>query len=132
MIFVVLLFFISIIIALGMLSFRAWELRSERATFVQNEYLTFEFSFRKLEIIVLHYAKHIIQSFVLIIVKYWFLGIAKTKKWLMEKWPKVHHIIHKKNPVPISTKPSFFTKALMESKIKISRIKQKIRDEHEM
>ena len=130
MLFVVIIFFIAITTAFGMLSFRAWELRTGRVAPEHVETGTFEFSFRNFEQVMLHYTKHIIQGFVLVVVKYWFIGVTRVKIWLMDKWPKVHRIFQKKPKEPTPMKPTFFTKALMESKSKIKRIRQKVREDH--
>jgi hypothetical protein len=132
MIFVVLIFFIAIIIAFGMLSYRTWELRTGQVTFNPSDTEAFELSFRKMERTMLYVAKHLIQGFLLVVVKYWLIAITRVRKWLMEKWPKVYGVFKTKEPSPTPIRPSFFTKALMESKTKIKRLKQKIREDHEM
>ena len=130
MIFVVIIFFIAIITAYGMLAFRAWELRTgqvdERVVGSPVQHL----SLRQFEKIMLYLLKHFIQGVVLIVVKYWFISTTKIGLWVKEKWPKVNQIFEKNPESTIPKKPSFVTKAVLESKSKIKRLKQKIREEH--
>ncbi|MCX6756466.1 MAG: hypothetical protein NTX85_03940 [Candidatus Nomurabacteria bacterium] len=130
MIFVVIIFFIAIITAYGMLAFRAWELRTGQ---VDKEIVgspVQHLSLRQIEKIMLYLLKHFIQGVVILVVKYWFIAITKISVWLKEKWPKVSAIFEKKPESTIPKKPSFITKAVLESKSKIKRLKQKIREEH--
>lgn len=134
MIFIILIFLIAIITAFGMLAFRTWELRTGKVSMqINDEQIIPQFSFRKFEKAVLYFAKHILQYIVLGIVKYWFIGFAKTKKWLAEKWPKIHIRLFDKKVIEVSDKkPSFIQKAIIESKVKIKVLKQKIHAEHEI
>ena len=134
MIFTIIVFFIAIVTAFGVLSYRAWQIKNGQEI---NIYLPkdpiLNISFVKLEKNILVFLKVYIQKAVLIIAKYWFLLVIKIKKFLMEKWPKIHDFFQKK-PVDLSVpqKPSFFTKALLESKAKIKHLKQKIHEDHDM
>lgn len=90
-------------------------------------------SFRKIEKYMLYSLKHILQAVVLFTVKYWFITTAKTKKFLMEKWPKIHEKFMTKKEVvekPVSATKVFLKRAVAESKFKIKRIKDKVKAEH--
>ena len=130
MIFIVIIFFIAIITAFGVLAFRAWELRTGQTEVEIAESPVQQLSLRQIEKIMLYLLKHFIQGLVLVVVKYWFTTTTKISVWLKEKWPKVNAIFKKKPQSTIPQKPSFVTKAVLESKSKIRRLKQKIREEH--
>ncbi len=91
-----------------------------------------EFSFRKIERYMLYFLKHIVQGMVLFVVKYWFIGVTKMKKFLMDKWPKVHAIMKKKADKPITRTSAFIKRTIVESKMKIKHIKEHVRKEHDM
>jgi len=79
----------------------------------------------------LYLAKHIIQWIVLSAVKLWFLLSTKTKIFLQNKWPKIHNFFKKKEITGTdSRKISFVERAVMESKIKIKKVKEKIIQDH--
>jgi len=115
-----------------MISYRAWELKTLRVEpSIQRKEVIPEMYFRHLEKIMLHLAKHIIQWIVLMVVKGWFIATTKTKKWIGINWPKVYNFFSKKKvePDPIQ-KPSFVRRAVLESKMKIRKIKEKVKHEH--
>jgi len=128
MIFYILIFFVSIIVAFGMLLFRTWEIRTNRKIVSQSNLSLPEIPFRHLEKNMLYLTKHIVQGLVLVVVKYWFIAIIKTKRFIIENWPKVHHFL-KKKPKKVQSKMSFVKRAILESRIKIQRMKQKIKEE---
>ncbi|MEY2671819.1 MAG: hypothetical protein RL687_236 [Candidatus Parcubacteria bacterium] len=130
MIFIVIIFFIAIITAFGVLAFRAWELRTGQIDAEIAESPVQHLSLRQIEKIMLYLLKHFIQGLILVVVKYWFITVTKVSVWLKEKWPKVNDIFKKKPQSTVPQKPSFVTKAILESKSKIKRLKQKIREEH--
>jgi hypothetical protein len=123
------IFIIAIVTAIGLLSFSAWEVESG----VRNPdtYPVFKISIRKIEKYVLYYTKWILQSIVINIVKVWFILVAKTKKFLKEKWPKLVNKLHPK-PLEVGERPSFVRRAVIESKIKIKRAKENIREKHKV
>lgn len=90
-----------------------------------------EVSFRHIEKIMLYLTKHIVQGIVLTTVKYWFIITTKGKKVLIDRWPKVNDYFKKKPGSPNTTKPSFVKRAIIESKTKIKKIKEKVKKEHE-
>lgn len=130
---IIIIFFISIILAFGMLTFRAWEIRTARVSIPDNkDGVLPNISFRHVEKSMLYLTKHVIQGLILTCVKYWYIFITKTKKWVSEKWPKIHSYFEKKESVSLEpSKPSFLEKAILESKAKIKRIKEKVKREHE-
>ena len=134
MIYFIIIFLIATATSLGVLSYRSWEIRNGNEIIAHKiENPISKISFRDLERMVAHLLKHYIQQIVLIVVKYWFILRIRTKKFIMEKWPKVYKIFEKKPFDPnVPLKPSFFTKALLESKVKIKRLKQKIHEDHDM
>ncbi len=126
----ILIFFITIIIAFGMLAFRAWEIRTARVSISEStDKIEPDLSFRHVEKSMLYLTKHIVQSIVLALAKCWFIITTKIKKCVTDKWP---YYFQKKPEVSAEhAKPSFFKKAILESKTKIRRIKEKVRREHE-
>ena len=132
MIFVI-IFLLAIIIAFGVILYRAWQIRKGNGNIIYELNPFFKLSFRDFEKSLLIILKHFIQKLVLISVKYWFLFVMKTKKWFIEKLPKIHNIFRKKEENGLEKKPdTFFTRALLESKYKIKRIKKKIREDHDL
>lgn len=129
---IIIIFFIAIIGAFGMLLFRAWEIRTSRITTTREENRHVpELSFRYFEKIFLFLAKHIIQWIVLFSVKSWYLIVAKTKILFQNKLPKINKLFTKKTNGTDSRKISFVERAIMESKIKIKKVKEKIKKDHE-
>ena len=128
MILYFIIFLISIILAFGMLLFRSWEIRTHRKNIPDKNISLPELPFRHLEKNMLYLTKHIVQWLVLVVVKYWFISRIKTKKFIVENWPKVHHFL-KRKPGKDKKKMSFTKRAVLESKFKIKRMKERIRDE---
>lgn len=128
----IIIFLVALIAAFGMLIYRAWEIRTNRLVIEEEKTaFTLELSFRYFEKIMLYLAKHIVQWIVLFIVKFWFLITTKTKIFLQNKWPKVHNLFKKKEVTGTdSRKISFVERAVMESKIKIKKVKEKIKKDH--
>ena len=127
------IFIAALLVAFGMLVFRAWELRTERIKVpgVVEETLP-DLSFRHVEKSMLYLTKHLVQGIVLWVVKHWFILITKTKKFIADKWPKFYAKFQKKpEATDVNKKPSFFKKAILESEAKIKRIKEKVKREHE-
>lgn len=113
-----------------MLLFRVWEIRTNRKIVEKDNLSLPEIPFRHVEKNMLYLTKHIVVGLVLVTVKYWFISVVKTKKFIVENWPKIHKIIRKKYKKEIKNKPmSFAKRAIIESKFKIKRMKQKIKDE---
>lgn len=133
MIIPIIIFFIAITLAFSMLLYRAWEIRTNRILINEEnkEHLP-KLSFKDTEKIVLFLIKHLIQHIVVFSVKSWFLFITKTKIFLQNKWPKIHNLFKKKENNGTDTrKISFVERAIIESKIKIKKVKEKIKQEHE-
>lgn len=131
-IIIISIFSVSTITAFGMLLFRSWEIRTSRVK-TPDENLNIslpDLPFRHLEKIMLYLTKHIIQTVVLAFAKCWFTILAKIKKWLNYKWPKISSIFKKNKNNNTSYRHSFIKKALLESKAKIKYIKEKVREEH--
>lgn len=115
-----------------MLSFRAWEIRTHRVELQENAPSAVpELSFRHVEKNMLYLAKHIIQWIVLMVVKYWLIITTKVKKWIGENWPKVHDFFKSKEQSGSPMKISFFRRSMLESKAKIRKMREKIKEEHE-
>ena len=123
---IIIIFFISIILAFGMLTFRAWEIRTARVSMPNNkDGVLPNISFRHVEKSMLYLTKHIVQWLILSGAKCWFKIKAKTNKWIQKNSPRIHKFFEKKE----STKKTFVGKAILESKIKIRRIKERIEKE---
>ncbi len=133
MLIIFIIFIVAIIVAFGMLVFRAWELRTERVKLPEyTESPLPDLSFRHVEKSMLYFIKHVVQNIVLVIVKYWFILTTKTKKKIADSWPKVNAYLKRKPESPDTPRrPSFFRKAILESKAKIRRVKEKVKEEHE-
>jgi hypothetical protein len=130
---VIIIFLIAIISLFGMLIYRAWEIKTLQVeTPVTTGGLFPEIHFRHVEKFMLYLAKHVIQWIVLVVVRYWFIVSTKTKKWIGKKSPKIHNFFSKKKELsdPFQ-KPSFVQRAVLESKMKIKHIREKVRREHE-
>ncbi|MDE2031319.1 MAG: hypothetical protein KGI58_03640 [Patescibacteria group bacterium] len=133
MITTIIIFFIAITVAFGMLMYKAWEIRTMRASIQENSVNNIpNISFRHIEKNMLYITKHIVQSIVLVVVKYWFIFITRIKKWFSTNWPKAHNYFKKKSESTETVKkPTFLRRAVLESQAKIKRIKEKVQEEHE-
>jgi len=131
MLIFIIIFFVAIISALGMLMFRAWEIKTSRVEDPSSTQIFPKIYFRHVEKIMLYLAKHIIQWIVLIIVKYWFILVAKTKKWGDKNLPKISEFFKKKTNNINEQRNSFVRKSILESKMKIRHIREKVRKDHE-
>ena len=81
----IIIFFIAIVTCFGMLAWKAWEIRTSRVAIEENSKIVLpDVPFRHVEKNMLYLAKHIIQSLLLVIVKYWFISTTKTKKSLKQ------------------------------------------------
>lgn len=111
--------------------FRAWEIKKvEDLNSLPTRKIVPEIYFRHIEKIMLYLAKYIIQSIVFLFMKYWFIILTKTKKGLGKHWPKVYSFFRKGKEMTTPQKNSFFQRAVMESKIKIRKIKENVKKEH--
>jgi len=130
---IIILFLIAMTMAFVMLSFRAWEIKTLRANpTISPRKLLPEVYFRHIEKIMLYLAKHIIQWIIVMVVKYWFIIVTKTRKLMKEKLPKVHNFFKKtEKEINDPKKYTFVRRAVLESKAKIRRVKEKVRREHE-
>jgi hypothetical protein len=126
--FIIAIFFIAIVIAFGMLVFRAWELRTGRVEITERLPVS-NISFRHVEKNMLHLTKYVIQGIIFTGAKYWFITVTKTKKEFKEKLPRINALL-KKKPRPTPTRVSFVKRSIIESKIKINRIKERVKKEH--
>jgi hypothetical protein len=131
MIVVIILFFISIILAFGMLCFRVWEIRTGKIDTQNLDNQMPELSFRHIERYMLYWTKRIIQWIVLSVVKYWLITVNKVKNLVSSKWPKIHSLFKKKEQSTEPKKISFVRRAILESKTKIKKLKEKIREEQQ-
>jgi hypothetical protein len=114
-----------------MIYFKAWEIRNskiEQSSTLRK--ILPEIYFRQIEKIMLYLTKHILQWIVITAVKYWFIILAKTRKWSLKKLPKIYKLFKAKNKEIIQQRNTFLSKAILESKIKIKRIKEKVKRDH--
>lgn len=123
----ILIFIISTISLVGMLWYRAWEIKNNEGNLEIYRKLPPEIYFRQIEKIMLYLTKHAVQWVILIVVKYWFTLTTKTQKWVQKNSPRIHKFFEKKE----TNKKTFVGKAILESKIKIRKVKEKIKKEHE-
>lgn len=116
-----------------MLSFQVWKIKMNKIVIPENK-IDSRISFRHLEKIMLYLAKHIIQWIVLVVVKYWLIFTTKISKWVKEKaTPKIRKILGYKvlneNNELVLKRNSFVKRAVLESKAKIRKMKEKIKEE---
>jgi hypothetical protein len=127
----IIIFIISLLIIFGLLVLSARQIQSGKRQIAISRVP--DMSFRKIEKVVLYYTKNIVQTTVIVVVKYSLIGAIKTKKMVKENWPHIHKkikkVLTKKDPT--DAKPSFIQKAVLESKTKIRRIKDRVRKEHQ-
>ncbi len=123
---IIILFSISIILAFGMIFLKAWKIQTNPNQTEENKINIPELPFRHLEKNMLYFIKHLLQGLVLILVRYWFIVLTKSKKWLNEKWPKITAYFKKNTEKVTSYRHSFVKKAILESRVKIKHIKEKV------
>lgn len=115
-----------------MLMFRAWEIRTSQVEKPQSDIDIYpKIQFRHIEKIMLYLAKHVIQAIVLVVVKYWFIVSTKIKNWIGKNWPKIYNFFRTKTDEVTAQKSTFVSRAVLESKIKIKRIREKVKRDHE-
>lgn len=129
MIIIIIIFFTALLISFGLILYRAWEIRTQEQEPENLRKILPEVYFRHVEKIILFITKHIIQSIILIIVKYWYIFAAKIRKWGIKNLPKISTFFKiKRNE---SQRKSFLKRAIIESRIKIRRVKEKVKRELE-
>jgi hypothetical protein len=133
MLIIIIIFLIAITSLFGMMMFRAWEIKKvEVKNPLPIRKMVPEIYFRRVERIMLYLTKHIIEWIVLMVVKYYFILSTKSKMWVEKNWPRFYNFFNKKtNKDTEPEKNSFFRKAILESKVKIQKIKENVRKEHE-
>lgn len=130
MTFVIIIFLVSIILAFGMLFYRSWEIKNKKINSLNTAKLEIpKLPFRHLEKNMLYLTKHIVLGLVLTSAKYWFILSTKLKKWFNDKWPRINAYFKKKTEKVTSYRHSFVKKAILESKVKIRRIKEKVNED---
>jgi hypothetical protein len=132
MIIIIIILFIALATSFGMLMFKLWQIKTMRVIVpedIKNKLPKLEF--RHVEKNMLYLTKHVVLGVMLAIVKYWFIATTKIKKWVAEEWPKIHAYFTKKPESGDPVRLSFIRRSIIELKIKIKKIKDKIREEHE-
>lgn len=115
-----------------MISYQAWEIKNLRIEKANNlSKMMPKIYFRHVEKNMLYITKHIIQGIILLTVKYWYILEAKSKKWLKKNWPKISNYFKTKTSNINERKNSFIKRAILESKIKIRRVKERVKRENE-
>jgi len=111
--------------------FRAWEIKTSRVEEPLPSKKVFpKIYFRHVEKIMLYLAKHIVQWIILMVVKYYYIFTTKTKKWVKTNSPKIHKFFNKKPKGEYQQKNGFVRRAVLESKVKIKHIREKVKKEH--
>lgn len=122
----IIIFILTTMVLVSMLYYRAWQIdKMGQDNFGTQRKLPPELYFRHIEKIMLYLTKYAVQWVILSGAKGWFKIKAKTNKWIQKNSPKIHKFFEKKE----STKKTFVGKAILESKIKIRRIKERIERE---
>lgn len=129
----IIIFIISIFSIFIFLSFRVWEIKNgyKSSNTEEKEVTISHIPFRQIEKNMLYLTKHVAQWLVLVTVKYWFIGVIKVKKAINNKIPQIRNFIKKRKEKNKEKNISFFKRAVLESKFKIKRMKQKIQEEIE-
>jgi len=111
--------------------FRAWEIRTSRVEKpILSEADIPKIYFRHVEKIMLYLAKHVIQWIILVTVKYYLILSTKGKKWIGKNLPKISNFFRESTKKISEYQNPFFHRAVLESKIKIKRIREKVKKEH--
>jgi len=127
MLLTIIIFFIAISTTFTMLAFRAWQIRTSRVSSpISDADELPDLEFRHIEKNMLYLTKHIVQIIILDIAKSWFTITTKTRKWVLKKWPRFYAYFERK---PIE-EASFVRRAIHESKIKIKRVRDRVKEEH--
>jgi hypothetical protein len=114
-----------------MISYRAWEIRTSKIDILTNDVKReIQLCFRNVEKIILYITKKIILNIITISVKFWLILKIKIKKKIIENWPKIHNLLIKKEKELTPKKNSFIKQTILEAKVRISKIKEKIKNEH--
>jgi hypothetical protein len=114
-----------------MLIFRSWEIKTMRVSAPKNKNDEAGVSFRYIEKSFLYIIRRVVLILILTTVKYWLIITTKTKKWISKNWPKMHSFFHPKPKSISPRKNSFVKQTVLESKARISRLKERIKKEHE-
>lgn len=128
---VIILFFIAIIVASLMLIIKTQKIKSGKDVSSPDKDCCVipEIPFRQVEKIMLYLAKHIIQWFILMSVKYWLITTNKIKEIVREYLPKIENYFEKNINPNTPRKSSFIHRAIIESKIKIYKMKQRMKED---
>ena len=129
-IFLGIIFIVSTASLFGMLWFRAWEIKNREKAFKIKRILPPEIYFRQIEKIMLYLTKHVVQWIIIGAAKQWFIFSTKSQKWFVKKLPRVHNFLTKKNTLNDQPTKTFVGRAILESKIKIKRVKERVKKEH--
>lgn len=127
---VIIIFLVSISFLFGMLFYQAWKIKKSKvekppksSKFLPDIY------FRQVEKIMLYWMKKGIQWLILMTVKYWTILVEENKKVINKKFPQIKTFFKK-----IRRKRGhgdFIHKAMIESRFKIKRIREKVKKEYE-
>ena len=111
--------------------FRAWEIKKFNIPINSpSTEIIPKIHFRRIEKIMLYLIRHIVQWAVLVLVKYWFITLAKIKKLINKKLPKLHNFFQKKT-IEGEKKKSFLSRTLSDLKMKIKHTKERVIKENE-
>lgn len=130
MTFAIIIFLISIAFLFGMLFYRAWEIKEGKVEKpdANTNFLPAVY-FRQIEKIMLYWTKRGVQWIILVAVKYWTIFVEESKKLINRKFPKAKDLFKK-----IGRKRNhgaFIKKAMIESKFKIKKVREKVKKEYE-
>lgn len=126
---IIAIFLISIATAFTMLYLRMRSIKKGSIDIYENMY-SIDLQFRHIEKYMLFYTKNVLQYMVLGIARVWFVLSNKIQNQIEDKWPKIHKYFYKEPEVGSPRKISFIHKAVLESKAKIQKMKEKINREN--
>jgi len=127
---VIIIFLVSIAFLFGMLFYRAWEIKQSKIEKPpKNRNFLPDIYFRQVEKIMLYWVKRGIQWLILMTVKYWTIFIEENKKLINKKFPQIKTFFKKIKQR--RNHGDFIHKAMIESKFKIKRIREKVKKEYQ-
>jgi hypothetical protein len=122
---------VSLISLFLIISYRVWEIRTSKIEiFVNDMKSELQLCFRNIEKITLYFTKKIILNMITLSVKFWLILKIKIKKKIVENWPKIHKLITKTEKELTPKKNSFIKQTILEAKVRVSKIKEKIKNDH--
>ncbi len=124
---VIIIFLVSIAFLFGMLFYQAWEIKEEKIERpARDKNFLPALYFRQIEKIMLYWTKRGIQWMILMTVKYWTILVEENKKIINKKFPQIKTFFKRRR-----NHGNFIHRAMIESKFKIKRVREKVKKEYQ-